>query len=188
MSSVPIVQGVAVDPHQKQASAPVVVAADGYAGYHDSDPMAVPINDYGSSQQQQQYQGMLHTKQPNQFRDVFWAILFVGHFVPLVLYAIYSSATGEANNNNADAAGTPISVGPHLFWLSVTALVSVALASFSLEGMMRHADVLVKISLVFSVCFSGLIGVFGILSGQTLMAVLGFFSFAVGYVHNTLNL
>ena len=185
MSSVPIVQGVAVDPHQKMMSSsssgpPVVVAAVGG-------------DDYGTTstttyhQQQQQYEGMLHTKQPNQFRDVFWAILFVGHFIPLVLYAIYSMANNDNNGNDDNAAQqwdgtTPITIGPHLVWLSMTALASIGLSSLSLEGMMRHAEILVKISLIFSVGFSGLLGIMGLLSGQILMAVLGFLSFVIGYV------
>ena len=183
MSSVPIVQGVAVDPHQKMMSSsssgpPVVVAAVGG-------------DDYGTTstttyhQQQQQYEGMLHTKQPNQFRDVFWAILFVGHFIPLVLYAIYSMANNDVNNDNAAQQGdgtTPITIGPHLVWLSMTALASIGLSSLSLEGMMRHAEILVQISLIFSVGFSGLLGIMGLLSGQILMAVLGFLSFVIGYV------
>ena len=166
MSSVPIVQGVAVDGSGKAAN--LVPSQDVYY----VDPMTAPINDYGSGQQQH---GM-HTKQPNQFRDVFWAILFIGHLVPLVMYAIYSSTQED---NGGDQAA-PISVGPHIVWLSVVALVSVGLASVSLEGMMRHADVLVKISLIFSVVFSGLLGVYGLMIGQLMMTIMGFLSCAIG--------
>lgn len=174
MSSVPIVQGVAVDPNNNNKNTVVVAAEPAYTGYQDS-----PVTDYGgTTSSHSQYQGMQHTKQPNQFRDVFWAILFVGHLIPLVLYATYVTSSSDDDNN----ATSPITVGPHLVWLSTTALVSVGLASLSLEGMMHFADILVKISLIFSVCFSGLLGVYGILSGQMLMTILGFVSFAIGYV------
>lgn len=165
MSSVPIVQGVVVS--QPGKANPGVPTTDVY--HADMTP---PMNDYGSGQPQQ---GM-HQKQPNQFRDVFWAILFIAHFIPLIMYAVYTSTQEESDGDQV----TPISIGPHIVWLSIVAAVSVGLASISLEGMMHFADTLVKVSLIFSVIFSGLIGVFGLMSGQIIMAIMGFLSCAIG--------
>ena len=169
MSSIPIVQGFAVEEPGKSSSTTYQNAAS------EGSPI---INvQYADGQQQ----GMQHTKQPNQFRDVFWAILFIGHFIPLILYALYSSGDEEYGNGNNNAGGSgSISLGPHLFWLSTLALVAVGLSSISLEGMMRYTDSLVKVALIFSVLFSLAIGVFGLMAGQLLMGILGFVSFAIG--------
>jgi len=175
MSSVPIVQGVAVDPNSKQQQQQPVVVQGIPNNNHDA------YVDYGSAEQQQQQPltGGMHAQQPNQFRDVIWAILFIGHFVPLAMYAIFSNSS-SSDNDEQEGGGTALELQPHLFWLSTVALVSIGLASFSFGGMMSQAELLVKVSLVFSVFCSGLLGVFGLLSGQTLMAVLGFFSLAIG--------
>lgn len=160
MSSVPIVQGVAVDhPRNKTGEE---------APYQHAEGTPINVN-YADGQQ--------HTKQPNQFRDVIWAVLFIGHFVPLILYALFST---NQNQQGGGGGSEPISLSPHLFWLSVSALVSIGLSSISLEAMMRHADVLVKIALVFSVAFSLVVGILGLMSGQMLMTILGFVSFAIG--------
>ena len=167
MSNIPIVQGVTVDPTGKSPSAPY-------------QTMAVPMytqDDYGN-QQQQTNNGMQHAKQPNQFRDVIWAVLFLAHLIPVVLYAIYATTQQQQQEDGGESS--TITIGPHLYWISIVALVAVGLATLSLDGMMRYADALVKTALVFSVCFSLLIGVLGVMSGNILMAILGFVSFAFG--------
>jgi hypothetical protein len=161
MSTIPIVQGVTVDPTGKP-SAPY------------QNPMAVPMyatEDYGG--QQDGNNGMQHAKQPNQFRDVIWAVLFIAHLIPVILYALYSTTQQENGESS-------ITIGPHIYWISIVALVSVGLSTLSLDGMMRYADALVKTALIFSVFFSLLIGVLGAMSGNILMAILGFVSFAFG--------
>lgn len=169
MSTVPIVQGVAV-PHDKTPTADYVSA-----GYQQN-PMTVPINaaaadDYGSGQQL----GM-HAKQPNQFRDSIWAILFVLHFIPLGFYA-YSV---QGNNEDAEGeGGASINIAAHATWIGVTALVSIGLSTFSLEGMMRNATGLIKFSLIVSVVLGGLFAIYGLMSGQIFFAVLACLNFAV---------
>jgi len=177
MSTIPIVPAaVAEGPSGKNN----ISSANAHPYQNYNDTTVVEAEDFHGNLLQQQ-PGMQHEKQPNQLKDVFWAILFLLHFIPLILYALFSSSSDEGQNNNNGGNSLPsINVGPHLFWLSVVALVSVGLSSLSLEGMMRHADVLVKISLVFSVLFSALIAVFGILSGNLLMSILGAASFAIG--------
>jgi len=171
MSTVPIVQRVAVaNPHDKTPTSNYVVAS----GYQQN-PMTEPINaaaaeDYGGNGQQL---GM-HAKQPNQFRDSIWAILFILHFIPLGYYA-YS-----VQGNEQEEGGASINIAAHTFWISVVALVSVGLSTFSLEGMMRNATGLIKFSLVFSVCSWALFGVYGLMIGQILFTILSFVSFAIG--------
>jgi hypothetical protein len=162
MSNIPIVQGVTVDPTGKSPSAPY------------QNPMAVPMysgtEDYGGNNN-----GMQHAKQPNQFRDVFWAVLFIAHLIPVVFYALYMTTTQQDGGETST-----ITIGSHIYWISIVALVSVGLSTLSLDGMMRYADTLVKTALIFSVCFSLLIGVLGAMSGNILMAILGFVAFAFG--------
>lgn len=173
MSTVPIVQGVAVaNPHDKAPTSDYV--ASGY----QQNPMTVPFNaaaaeDYGGNGGQQL--GM-HAKQPNKFRDSLWAILFLLHFVPLGLYA-YSV---QGDNEEAEGGGASINIAAHISWISIVALVSVGLSTFSLEGMMRNATGLIKFSLVVTVCLWPLFGIYGLMSGQMLLAVLSFVSFAIG--------
>jgi len=170
MSTVPIVQGVSVtEPHYQQA--PSSADAGGpWNKQQQPDPYAAtaadgsgllggggPQNDNGN---------------PRQFQDVFWGILFVGHLVAvIVLIFIGLQDVSDVTSG---------SYGNILFMVSVSALCAVGLSTFALSFMMRNAEVLVQMALIFSVLSSLAIGIAGFVFGSTMMGIIGIASFVIG--------
>ena len=162
MSNIPIVQGVAVpsgDGNKASTSTPY---------YQSSGNEEYAAADIGTFEKPE--------KQPNQFRDVPWAILFILHLAGIIGVITMNMISGNVNGGEFD-----LGTYSGLIWLvGVSAVVSTILGSFTLGFMMKFATALVKMSLICTVVISGLVGVLGIMSGQLFMGILGIFMFAIG--------
>lgn len=176
--TVPVVQGTAVSPgggyapptqqyqhHSASPNTPYVSTGDGTFNTFQSQNNA--LNQQGGAQDDGRY------------RDPVWAVAFIVHLVVMIAIIVINMTSSLAYDNGH--ASNLASSYTGMLWLAfVSAVVAVAVASFSLGFMMKHATVLVKISLYFSVAMSGFIGILGLLSGQVYMAVMGLIMFAVG--------
>jgi hypothetical protein len=81
--------------------------------------------------------------------------------------------TVQYQGNGSDYTGLAICV-------VVCGAVAIGLATLALSFMYKFASAMVKISLIFSVLSSALIGVLGAMTGDVLLIVMGFAGFLIG--------
>jgi len=161
--SIPIVQGTAVpSPRNKR---------DNKSSYNPNDvehqeATLVHFDDEGRSQPQ-------HAQQPNQYRDIVWALAFVLHLGAMVFVISINIAQGE-NGDVADG----FSKG--LYSLVVIAfIVSAFLSSAAIALMTRYPTEMVKAGLISSAVLIGTIAVMTLLSGSGFAALIAIFFFAI---------
>lgn len=156
--SVPIVQGTAVSgPRSKH---------DNQGSYQEAT--VVNFGDEVNVQPQQ------HVQQPNQFRDVFWALAFVLHLgVMLFVISTNIAVGGDGENGAAGASKGIISLA------LIAVIASISLSSVSFILMMRYPTEMVKAGLVSSVFLVGAITVMLFLSGSVFGAIIGLFMFGI---------
>lgn len=155
--NIPIVQGTAVPPPQQQQPYSYSAAPD----YGSAEPLqATPFN------------GEKGEAQPPQFQDSIFAVAFVLHLI--AVFVVLSMGASKVE-------GGDVSVSGGLAWtVAVCGLVAAGLSSLALGFMMSFATELVKIALIFSVGFSLALGIVGAMSGQLMLACMGFGGFALG--------
>ena len=169
--NVPIVQGVAVPDGGNDVNAQYHQPNHDNAPYVASEGGGVgaTYNTFADKPEQQ----------PKEWKDTVWAIAFYAHLVVMIsvivstgnLSAISAGDDGQGGDTNYDG----------LVWLvGLCAVASIGISSCCLSLMMKNAEFLVKASLIFSVAFSGLIGVLGLMSGNTLAGIFCLVMFAVG--------
>jgi len=124
------------------------------------------FNDGGRSQQH-------HAQQPNQYRDVIWAVAFVLHLGAMCFIISMNIAQGE--NGDAGAGG----LQNFAALVAIGVIVSTILSSASISLMARYPTEMVKIGLISSTILTGAMAILFILSGQVLIALLGLFIFAI---------
>jgi hypothetical protein len=117
-------------------------------------------------------------EQPKQFRDVIWAVIFVIHLA--AMFVIISLNISSINDDGEEGGGIGSTYNGVIWLVGVTAVTSIGIGSAALGLMMRYTTALVKISLVFSVIMSALVGILGLMSGQMLMGIMGLAMFAIG--------
>jgi hypothetical protein len=123
------------------------------------------------------FNGYKGEPQPKKFNDVFFAILFYAHlFVMVVLGVMYGPYMIQNNGGGGAVSGA----GAVVFCVSVCGMFAMGLSSLALGFMMKYPQQLIKMGLFFSIGMSLCVGLLGLLSGQIMMAVMGFLSCAVG--------
>lgn len=154
-NNIPIVQGVAVP----SGNAPYSSAPTG----NQPDEAVRDFN------------GVKGDPQPKKFNDVAFAILFWAH---LAVMAVILSM-GTVSYAQGGGGGGSNYTGLVICVLGCGAL-AIILSTLALSFMYRFAAAMVKLSLVFSVASSVLIGIMGIMSGDMLLTIMGFAGFAIG--------
>jgi len=164
---IPLVQGYAVESDRGE---------NNNASYQ-SQGAYVP--NQGGAQQNNQagggnFNGSKGEQQPKKFQDAVWAVAFVAHLaVMAVVMVTMGSSYSAGGDNGYNYRGIVWSV-------STCGLVAVGLSSLALGYMMKFADGFVKTALIFSVGCSLAIGILGAMTGQIMLCVVGFLSFAIG--------
>lgn len=161
-SNIPIVEGVAVEDqrpissygYQQAPKTDYVTAGGGGDG---------PIS--GHVAEMQQVAG------PRRYQDVFWALLFVGHLIAVMVAIAFGLSS-------VDLQSGPY--GSVIYLVVVSGVAAVGLSTLALSFMMRNAELLVQMALIFSVLTSLAIGIVGFMTQQTFMGVVGILSFAIG--------
>ena len=148
MNQIPVVQGL-----------PVAQPA-----YQHADAYAVLDNDNSSNLQERR------DNKPAVYNDFLWAILFVAHWIAMLVWILAGW--------NGGAAG--ISVDSSIGFVVLTGASAVGLSIVALSWMMQHTESLVQVALIVSVLFSGLLAVVGFLTGEILLGVVGLISFLLG--------
>eukprot|EP00567_Pseudictyota_dubia_P016413 CAMPEP_0197443478 /NCGR_PEP_ID=MMETSP1175-20131217/9210_1 /TAXON_ID=1003142 /ORGANISM="Triceratium dubium, Strain CCMP147" /LENGTH=487 /DNA_ID=CAMNT_0042974113 /DNA_START=178 /DNA_END=1638 /DNA_ORIENTATION=+ len=118
-------------------------------------------------------------KQPVQFRDAPFAVLFYLQVIAVVAVAIFVPVKKTADGNEDTGEAIPGQKGVFLFCL-VMAGVSFAMAATSLAAMTVHSESLIQTSLLFSIFMSVLMAVLAILQNNVAGAIFGFLLAAVG--------
>lgn len=113
-------------------------------------------------------------EKPRQFQDLPWAALFVVHLVVIVAVC---SVNLSMNDDGDGASGASAGV---VWFVGVTAVVSIGISCASLSFMMQYPKALVKMALLFSISMSLVMAVLGFISGQTWMALLCLLMFVIG--------
>lgn len=151
-------------------------AAQGYVAHGSSNTNY--NNDTALEVYQGEFSGAKGDKQPKQFNDVFFSILFGLHLVVMgvLLIGAISGGNGGYYNNN-DGGG---SVGGMVYACSVCGVFAAGLSTVSLGFMMKFTHQLIQTALFFSVASSLALSVIGFLSANLLMGILGLVSFAFG--------
>ena len=158
MSTIPIVQGERVNPgYGKDASTPYQSQEQDYV-HVDS---AIPSPE-------------LRQNPPKQFKDVIWALIFIGHLVAMVVVCSLG-ITNEGGVNNGVGVNSSI-----VALVSVSGIVAVGITFAALSFMMNHTELLIQVALIFSVLSSLAVCILGFMTGSILMGCLGLFSFAIG--------
>jgi hypothetical protein len=167
MGAPPVVQGHP-SPHYQQTSHP----SDGIYSSGDQEfasSLGEPLN--GSPND---FNGEKGEMQPKKFNDVPFAVAFVAHLGVMAYFLVaYSGIEGGQERQQYNYTGI-------VYFVCICGAFALALASVALGFMMKFSQELVKAALFFSVSLSLAVGIIGALSGQVLMAVMGFISFAVG--------
>eukprot|EP00978_Attheya_sp_CCMP212_P041516 scaffold238929_cov58-Attheya_sp.AAC.1 len=173
-NAIPIVQGVAVSApsqQQKQYSGTSAAAYNNYENPHGA-PLSpfVPqheVDDVGG-----EFNGVKGTVQPKKYNDVGFAVAFYAHLV-VMAYFLLASAGGQGDGNGYNYAGVA-------WCVCVCGIFALGLSTVALSFMMKFTRELIKIALFFSIGMSLATGIFGAISGQVMMAVMGFISAAFG--------
>jgi len=143
-------------------------------GGYGASASAVPFGEQYSHQQQQQ--------QPNQFRDVFWAIAFLIHLGVMIVLISTNLAGQNGNDNGGDdnggGAGLDAYGGTFVF-VALSVLVSMGLSTSTISLMMKFPAGMVKLGLIFSAFLSGVFALLLLSSGSGLGMILGIFFFAM---------
>jgi len=135
-------------------------------GGFDNEPTTINFNNEGQAQQQQ----------PEQFRDVVWAVAFVVHLVAMLVVISMNISNGE------DAAAGSFS-GIYVL-VAIAAVVSIGFSSASIALMMRYPTEMIKLGLVTSAVLMGVMALSFILSGSLFAGIIGllFFFITLYYV------
>jgi hypothetical protein len=151
MSSVPIVQGTAVP-----------VGADDVNNNSTSE--YAHLNESSGDRPE---------VQPQEYRDVVWAVAFYVHLIAVIAVITYNLKAAENNAVANDYSGV-------LYLLGITAASTIALGSATLQFMMKYPVKLVQSSLIITVALSGIIAIIGLVSGDMFAGILGLVFFAIG--------
>lgn len=170
--SIPIVQGTAVpvdNQYSKNSYSPAATMIPDED--HFGNDQTATIHAAGNVQPRQQQQ------QPNQFRDVVWAVAFVLHLGAMIFVISMNIANGDGGDGFSAYKGL-------FFLVGMTAIVSIGLSSATIGLMMRYPTEMVKIGLLFSTVLVGLMAVMGIMTGDVIASIMGiaFFAITVCYV------
>jgi len=162
--SIPIIQGTPVpgpggQPYGKNSYEPTTAA------YVDQETAHFG-NDFAPQPQQQQ---------PNQYRDVVWAIAFVIHLAGM----FFLISMNLANADGGDAGVAAGSFTGIYILIAIAAVVSVGFSTGSIALMMRYPTEMVKAGLIFSVVLTGIMAVVLILMGGLFGILIGIFFFVV---------
>jgi len=117
--------------------------------------------------------GVKGEPQPKMFQDVGFAVGFVAHLCVMLFFLLGAVRASDGQQNGSVASGI-------VYVVMTTAIFALGLSTFALGFMMQFATQLIKMALFFSIGCSLAIGVLGAMSGQMLMAVMGFISSAFG--------
>jgi len=143
-------------------------------GGYSASASAVPFAEQYSHHQQQQ--------QPNQFRDVFWAIAFLIHLGVMIVLISTNLAGQNGNDNGGDDNGGGAGVdayGGTIVFVALSVLVSMGLSTSTISLMMKFPAGMVKLGLIFSAFVSGVFALLLLSSGSGLGMILGIFFFAI---------
>jgi Plasma-membrane choline transporter len=173
--TIPIVQGVSVSqqayqpsgatPYHYQQAPSQAAAATSSTNNAYAKPSGYNTNAVVVEEDQQ-------SPPQRQFRDVFWAILFVAHLVAILALI----AVGMSSLDLSAGSG----YSQILVLVSVTGVTAVILSTAALSFMMKNTETLVQMALIFSVLSSLAIGVVGFMMGSILLGCVGLFSFLLG--------
>lgn len=143
-------------------------------GGYSASASAVPFGEQYSHHHQQQ--------QPNQFRDVFWAIAFLIHLGVMIVLISTNLAGQNGNDNGGDDNGGGAGVdayGGTIVFVALSVLVSMGLSTSTISLMMKFPAGMVKLGLIFSAFVSGVFALLLLSSGSGLGMILGIFFFAI---------
>lgn len=168
-NAVPVVQGVAVPSQSQSVATKLAVFQASQQAPPDSYVAAGGGDGTGG-----EFNGLKGEHQPKKFQDVGFGIAFYLHLGVMLYFLIaYAGYGGGDGGNDYDYAGVA-------WCVSICGVFAVGLSTVMLGVMMRYATILIKMALFFSLGCSLAIGILGALSGQIMMAVMGFLSFALG--------
>jgi len=176
--SIPIIQGTAVPDHEyqqydKTSYEPTTASLPNHNGGVFNNQEATTINFTNDGQPQH------HQQQPNQFRDVIWAVAFVLH-LGVILFMI---STNIVNGGDGEGAAAGSYKGIYVL-VAIAVVVSISLSSASIALMMRYPTEMVKGGLVSSAVLVGAMALMFVLSGSMMAGLMGlfFFGFTLYYV------
>jgi len=121
-------------------------------------------------------------KQPGGCRDPLFAVLFyanVGIIIALaVKYGADAFASAEPANDESGTTSTSSLIG-FLYAALSSGGISIVLSGLMIVVILALASILIKIALIFNVVVSGLMAIFGIITGNIGFAIFGFIIFAI---------
>jgi len=163
--SIPIVQGTAVPApgNQQYNRTSYEPTATSGGVYHTQE--GANFSNYGQPQQ--------HQQQPNQFRDVIWAVAFVLHLGAMLFVISANIANGDGGG---DAAGSYTGI---YTLVGIAVVASIGISSAAIVLMMRYPEAMVKAGLVFSAILVGAMSLMFVLSGSLFAALMGLFFFGI---------
>lgn len=118
------------------------------------------------------FNGCKGEEQPKQFQDVAFSILFFLHLAVIIFLGFMYGQSTVTQNSYGNG-------GDLLLVVSLCGLVAMGLSSISLAFMMKFPRILVKCALIFTIGISLAFAILLTISGQILMACLGWLNFAV---------
>lgn len=157
-----------------QGNIPVV---QGFAISSPNDGKHTSSTNYTSVEAEggQTYNGQNGDMQPKKFNDAFFAVLFYAHLFFMAILLVVTLQGG----NNGDGGGVDSAFGM-VYFCSVCGIFATGLSTVTLGFMMQAAPSLIKMSLFFQIGCSLAMGILGIITGATMMAIMGFLSFFFG--------
>uniref|UniRef100_A0A7S4NC07 Choline transporter-like protein n=2 Tax=Odontella aurita TaxID=265563 RepID=A0A7S4NC07_9STRA len=159
---IPVVQGVAVPAQPQQYTKPGSHAT----GFNE--PLTIGSGTI-------EFNGVKGENQPKHFQDVAFAVAFWAHIAVMLYFLVTyaGAANGNGNENGYEYSGV-------IYCCMTCGVFAVGLSTVALGFMMSCATQLIKMALFFSIGLSLAVGVLGAMSGQILLAGMGFLSCAFG--------
>jgi hypothetical protein len=169
--NIPVVQGFSVSNNNNNNNNSNTNYSNNIPTHASPAPL---IEDYNNGNGGADFNGQKGEPQPKKFNDVFFAFLFYAHLGVMGLLLAMCLAQG---GNNGDGGGFAFGM---VYFCSVCGIFASGMGTVTLGFMMQFASSLIKISLFFQVGCSLAIGFLGLMSGNIIMAGIGFLSFLFG--------
>jgi len=116
------------------------------------------------------------SKQSGGMKDGIWGVLFYAHLAGiLAVVVLFGGGTIQEQSANQN-----IDYMPYVYAITGCGAFGFVLTGLSVLIMISLAEVLIKVSLIFSVMMSLVLVVIGAMAGQVLIAILNFVFFLIG--------
>lgn len=176
--SIPVVQGTPVLVQATAVPTNTFQKQDNASAANENNQTQYLVQNHVTTETSGDYNGYKGTQQAAKYNDSFFAILFLAHLA-VMAFVLLDATTGSVALDENDDEDYSFDYTGVISMTIVCGIFAVGMSTLALGFMMRYSTELVKLSLYLSIGTYLAIGILGLMSGQILMALMGFLFFAI---------